>query len=312
MARLTPYITLAALAAVLAPAADAQQRGRDREERFTTRLDTTFAFAARGSGEITVPGGDIIVRAWNEPRVRVRAAAERGDVRLEGSSGFFSLGLRGSYGRSTDARFEVTVPAGTRIRAVTQSGDISIVGTRGEVEASTQSGDVEVAEANERVAVNLLSGDVTMRRITGDVRVSAVSGDVELAESSGDVEIATVSGEIDLRGVTSRRVRAKSTSGDVSYDGSIDPSGRYDLGSHSGEVDVFLAQAVSAQITVSTYSGGIESDFPITLNPGDHNVGIGGTKRFTFNVGRGDARITAESFSGDVTIRQRGRAARDR
>jgi DUF4097 and DUF4098 domain-containing protein YvlB len=305
---LQTYTTAALLAAALAPAADAQ-RTRDREDRYTSRLDTTFAFSGRGSGEISVPGGDIIVRTWNEPRVRVRAGTERGSVRLESSAGFFTLGLRGSVGRSTDARFEVTVPVGTRIRGSTQSGDIGIAGTKGEVEASTQSGDIEIDEASERVMVSVLSGDVTLRRVSGDVRVNAVSGDIDVIDASGDVEINTVSGEIGLRGITSRRVRAKTTSGDVTYEGAIDAAGRYEFNSHSGEVDVVLPPNASAQVTVATFSGGIESDFPITLNPGDHGVGITSTKRFTFNVGRGEARIVAESFSGDVTIRQRGRPA---
>jgi DUF4097 and DUF4098 domain-containing protein YvlB len=313
MRSLNTYIGAALLLGAVASTAEAQQssrvrdRSRDRDDGYTARLDTTFAFGARGAGEITVPGGDIIVRTWNEQRVRVRAATERGDVRLEASSSFFSLGLRGQYTRSTDARFEVTVPAGTRIRAVTQSGDIGIAGTKGEVEASTQSGDIEIDDAAGRVAVNMLSGDATLRRIAGDVRVNAVSGDIELLDARGDVEITTVSGEIGLRDVTSRRVRAKTTSGDVTYEGGIDTGGTYDFGSHSGEVDVLLPANASAQVTVSTFSGGIESDFPITLNPGDHNMGIGSTKRFTFTVGRGEARLTAQSFSGDVTIRQRGR-----
>jgi hypothetical protein len=58
--------------------------------------------------------------------------------------------------------------------------------------------------------------------------------------------------------------------------------------------------------TVATYSGSIESDFPITLKPGEHGIG---TRRFTFEIGKGDARISAESFSGDVTIRTTTRPA---
>ena len=316
MARLQTYITsatVASLALVLALAPDVAgaQRSRDRDdERFPIRLDTTFAFGARGSGEISIPSGDIIVRAWTEPRVRVRAATERGTVRAEGTSSYFSLGLRGQYNRSTDARFEVWVPVGTRLRATTQSGNVSIAGTKAEVEVGTQSGDIELDDVGERIAVNVLSGDVSMRRVAGDVRVSAVSGDIDLTDATGDVEVSSVSGDIVLRGVTSRRVRTKTTSGDVTYDGSIDPAGRYDFGSHSGEVDVLLPANASTQVSVATFSGGIVSDFPITLSSGTHDIGITSTKRFTFNIGKGEARLTAESFSGDVTIRQRGRTTR--
>lgn len=306
MTRLYAYMTVAAIGMATDLGAQSR-RERDRDDRYTARTDTTFAFGPRGSGEVSVPGGDIIIRAWNQSQVRVRAATERGSIRVESSSTFFSVGLSGSHSRGTDARFEITVPVGTRIKANTQTGDISITGTKGEIEAHTISGDMEIADGGDRVGVNLLSGDVTLRRITGDLRVNAVSGDVVVVDATGDVEVVTVSGDVELSGVTSRRVRAKTTSGDVSYEGSIEPAGRYEFGSHSGEVDVVVPQSVSAQVTVATFSGSIESDFPVTLPPGSYGFGSTNSKRFTFTIGKGEARIVAESFSGDVTIRQRGR-----
>jgi hypothetical protein len=52
-------------------------------------------------------------------------------------------------------------------------------------------------------------------------------------------------------------------------------------------------------------SGEINSDFPITLQPGQHGIGSWNAKRFTFNIGAGAARISAETFSGDVTVSSR-------
>ncbi len=124
------------------------------------------------------------------------------------------------------------------------------------------------------------------------------------------MDATSVSGDIDLRNVTARYVRAKSTSGDISYDGAVDTTGRYEFASHSGSVYLTIPQATGALLTVATYSGAIDSDFPITLKPGEH--GIGSTKRFTFEIGKGDARIGAESFSGDVTIRSKTARTPDR
>ena len=74
-------------------------------------------------------------------------------------------------------------------------------------------------------------------------------------------------------------------------------------------VALLIPAGTGAQLTVATYTGSIDSDFPITLKPGEH--GIGATKRFTFDIGKGDARISAESFSGDITIRSKGRRPQD-
>jgi len=105
-------------------------------------------------------------------------------------------------------------------------------------------------------------------------------------------------------------VRSHTTSGDLSYEGSIDPSGRYELSAHSGDIRLGIPSNASAQLSVSTWSGTLDSDFPITLRPGEHGIGSGQAKRFTFDIGSGQARIEAETFSGDITISSRGSSRR--
>jgi DUF4097 and DUF4098 domain-containing protein YvlB len=68
-----------------------------------------------------------------------------------------------------------------------------------------------------------------------------------------------------------------------------------------------LPAAVGAQLSVSTFNGGIESDFPITLKPGEHGIGASQAKRLNFTLGQGSARILAETFSGDITLTSNGR-----
>jgi len=283
--------------------ASAQQSRRDRDEDYQTSIDTTFAFDKRGTVSLTVGSGEIIVRAWNRDQVQVRARSERSVVRMDATPTRLSLDL--SRPRGGDTRFEVTVPVGVRVSARATNGDISITGTKGGVEAKTQSGDLNVEDVGDMVDLGSLSGDITAKGLTGNIDISAVSGDITVADVKGDIEVTSVSADIDLRNVVARYVRAKSTSGDVTFDGAIDSTGRYELGSHSGSVYIVIPQTTGALLTVSTYTGSIESDFPITLKPGEH--GIGTSKRFTFEIGKGDARISAESFSGDITIRTKSR-----
>jgi hypothetical protein len=56
----------------------------------------------------------------------------------------------------------------------------------------------------------------------------------------------------------------------------------------------------------------VNSDFPITLKPGEHGIGTSNAKHFTFAIGGGAARINAETFSGDITISSNGRGASER
>ena len=287
--------------------ASAQSR-RDRDEDYQSSIDTTFAFDKHGTVSLSLGSGEIVVRGWSRDQIQIRARSERSVIRMDATTTRVSLDL--SRPRGGDTRFEVTVPIGVRVSARATNGDISITGTKGGVEAKSQSGDLRIEDVAEMVDLGTFSGDITGRGLSGNINVSAISGDMTLSDIKGDVEATSVSGEIDLRNVTARYVRAKSTSGDVTYDGTIDTTGRYELGSHSGSVYLVIPQNTGALVTVSTYNGAIESDFPITITPGDH--GIGTTKRFTFAIGKGDARISAESFSGDITIRSKGRRATDR
>jgi DUF4097 and DUF4098 domain-containing protein YvlB len=290
---------------LLAPAmaAAAQSTRRDRDQEYQSSIDTTFAFDRRGTVVLAVGTGEIDVTAWDRPQVRVRARAERSEIRMDATSTRLSLDI--SRPRGGDTRFEITVPIGVRVSARATSGDISIAGTKGGVEVRTQSGDLTVSDVAEVIDLNSYSGDIVARGLTGNVEVTTLNGEVTLTDVKGDVEVTSVSGDIDLRSVVARYVRAKSTSGDVTYDGAVDGTGRYELGSHSGSVYLTIPQGTGALLTIATYSGSIESDFPITLKPGEH--GIGSSKRFTFEIGKGDARVSAESFSGDITIRSRDR-----
>jgi DUF4097 and DUF4098 domain-containing protein YvlB len=302
--RRTLFTYIFAAAALLVATAPAARGQRERDE-YASRIDTTIAFSRNGTVELQVGNGEIIVSSWSRDQVRVRATSERSELRLDASPSNLSVGLRSGSSRSGDTRFEVTVPVGVRIRANSTSGDIRIAGSKGEVEARTQRGDIVVEEVG-RTDITAFSGDVEISTVAGDLRVNVLSGDVQIRQVTGDVEVKTVSGEIDLRDARSKNVRLGSTSGDIAFDGTIDPAGRYELQTHSGDVELTLPANIGAQLTVSTYNGEIDSDFPLTLLPGQHGEASGHGKAFTFTLGRGGARITAETFSGDINIRSRG------
>ena len=300
-------------------AEEARQRKLDREERDRQReearrdreverrlrdaagsLDTTVTFDARGTVMVTCPQGAVIVTGSDRNEIKVRARTENGAIR------FTSNGMRATLepasGRGcNDGRFEITVPAGVRVSARSWSGSVSVKGVHGDLETRTQSADVDIRDAG-RIDVESLSGDVTIQGVNGESMIHTVSGDIALGAARGDVEIETVSGDIDLQDVVAKQIRTHTTSGDVEFSGQILPDGRYEYNTHSGEIRLALPADVGAQLSIATFNGGIESDFPITLRAGDHE-----NKRLNFTLGQGTARISAETFSGDITLTSKGR-----
>ena len=320
MTKLTNRAALAALLmlAFAVPAAGQKKdrdrdRDRDRDCEWDEcetargsrqRIDTTFAFDRRGTLDLSATSGDIQVTGWTRADIRIQATTEYGSLDLDPGATRVTLKARATRGRLGETKFIVSVPTGTRVIANTMSGDITLAGTRGEVEASTMQGAIDVTEASDRVELGNASGDITVKQVSGTVRLRALSGEIDVRQATGDVEVETVSGDIVMMGVTSRFLRAESTSGDVEFDGSVDPAGRYEFRSHSGDVRIDMAGTVSAAVDVETYSGTIESDFPITLQPGERST-RSQPQRYDFTIGDGRARMSIESFSGDIRIVKR-------
>ncbi len=305
------YLWAMGLMTAFALSANAQEkdkdkdRDRDRDVEYTSTVDTLLPLARNGAVDIQLHAGEIIVTGWSRSEVRVRAESERGQVRVDASPSYIEIGTRGVRSRRGDTRVEVSVPEGTRLTVAAGSADVSVRGVKGEVDVATTTGDVVIDDASTRVSFESMSGDVQISRVQGDLRGEAMSGEIGVTDVSGGVELETVSGDLTLHNVRSRSVRAETVSGSVEFEGRTERGGRYDFASHSGDVRLVLPQTLGALISVETFSGTIDSDFPITLNPGQRHG-----RQYEFQVGDGGARIGASSFSGGIYI-QRG-TSRDR
>lgn len=302
-------LALAAIVGLPPRSAGAQRNRGFFSSEYRSRIDTAVAFDKDGTVTLIAGSGDIIVNASNNGQVHVLATSDDDNLRFDASRSNLTLEVGGGR-RGGDSRFEVSVPQGVRVVARSVSGDITIRGTHGEVEVHAINGDAEIEDVGSRLTVASISGGVTASNVAGDVEIATTSGDVKLENVRGDADITSVSGDVELRGITAKSARVKTTSGDVIYDGLIDPAGRYDLTTHSGDIRLHVQRDASAQLSVSTWNGGIDSEFPITLQPGEHGIGSAHTKRFTFAIGGGAARITAETFSGDITVSANGKGAR--
>lgn len=290
--------------------ATAQGEGR-------ARIDTTFAFAKGGSVELGLISGTITVTGWTRQEAKVVATTDRGWFETSFSSNRISIEIRDRDWRGRrrndddrEARYELMVPIGTRVRASAVSGDIRIRATAGEVQANTVSGDVEVLDATDRIVVSSVSGSVHAAKLRGHIRVDGVSADVTVEDITGEIGAKTVSGEITIQNAKASQVRAETVSGEISYEGTVEPSGTYEFNAHSGDVKLRIPAGLSANLALETFSGEINSAFPMTLQPGD-NITRRRGRKMDFTIGSGGARVTVGTFSGDITIERSGRSNKE-
>jgi DUF4097 and DUF4098 domain-containing protein YvlB len=309
-------LTLFALAAAVAvaPAQARAQKDRDRDrqrERELTRVDSTFAFDKGSRVDVSIASGEIIITGWTRPEAKVVASTERGWIDTQLSSHHITLQTHTDRGHSGPARVEIMVPIGTRVEANSASGSIRITGTDGEVGASSASGAIEVLGATDRISVQTAGGKIHVAKLKGRTRLETISATLEAEDVAGDINAETVSGRITLTNIKSSHAKAETVNASVTYSGSIDPTGSYDFESHSGNVHLELPDNSAGDLFLETFSGRISSAFPITLQPGDISAMARHGKKMQFMIGKGGARITASTFSGNIIIDKSGRLDRE-
>jgi hypothetical protein len=252
-------------------------------------------------------GGEIDVKTWGRNAVRVEAApSSRTSVQIVATAGAVNVRTEGRRGPPAAVDLAITVPAWMGLDLSGVYTDVKVAGVRAPITVETVQGEVDVTGGEGLVSLRSVQGHVILRGAKGRIDVHSVNEDVRVSDASGEIVAETVNGEIALERVDATSLDASTINGDVDYDGPIRSGGRYSLSSHNGDVTLTVAEGASATVSVSTFNGEFESEFPVTLR--ETRKG----KRFSFTIGSGSAQVTLESFQGSVQLVRPGHRARDR
>lgn len=292
-AKLVPHAVTAAFVILLGAApAQAQEH-----------LDTAFTVRSGARLSVSNMSGTVTVRAWTRSQIRVEADYGRG-ARVQIDDGPSRLSVRTLTRRGdSDVEYTITVPQGTAVDVNAVSSDLDVSGVCGEVNLNTVSGDVTVTCTQGDAAIQSVSGDVLVTDARGPLDAGSTSGDVEVRGARGAVSTHSVSGDVTLAQIDADDVGAETVSGEILYSGRILDNGRYRFEAHSGDVTVRVAGTLNATIDVSTFSGDLDSDFPMVLSPGRRP-----SREWQFMQGNGSARLRLRSFSGTIYLRRGGAA----
>jgi hypothetical protein len=270
------------------------------------QIDTTVTARTGQRLVVDAYGGEIEVKTWGRNAVRVEAdPGARTFVEVSSSSGAVSVRTEGRRGPPSSVDFTITVPAWMGLDLSGVYTDVKIAGVRAPITVETVQGEVDVDGGEGAVSLRSVQGSVALRGAKGRIDVHSVNEDVRISDASGEITAETVNGEVVLERVDATTLDAGTVNGDVGYDGPIRNGGRYSLSSHNGDVTLAVAENASATVTVSTFSGEFESDFPVPLR--ETRKG----RRFSFSLGTGSAQVSLESFQGTVRLVRPGHLSRN-
>jgi DUF4097 and DUF4098 domain-containing protein YvlB len=260
-------------------------------------IDTTVPVRAGSRLELSGQEGNITVATWSRSAIRIETDEDE-DSRIEVDEHGGTVSLRAAHRHGpSDVSWKLTVPAEMALDLSSQSGDITVDGTRGELNISSVEGKISVRGGAGFVTLQSVEGDLDLSDAGGRISVTTVDGSVTVRGVRGDLKASAVDGEILLEDIESSSVEASTVDGEIQFSGAIKDGGRYRLTSHDGDVTV-TAPSINASVIVSTFSGDFDSDFPVTL------TGNAARKRMSFTLGTGTARLELESFDGTVALRK--------
>ena len=217
-----------------------------------------------------------------------------------------------SLRRNISISYELVVPADTRLRSRTGSGNQNAVGLRGSVDLQTGSGNVVFSNIENTVRAESGSGNIEADHVNGNVRAKSGSGDIRISGLSGGLDAESGSGNITMAQASAGSVRASTGSGDVTLSGirgsleantgsgtlhaEGDPKGAWRLHTGSGSVRVRFPSQASYDLYAHTGSGGISVGPPITVQGSVNKHEMRG------KVGSGGVPVELETGSGEIEI----------
>lgn len=187
-----------------------------------------------------------------------------------------------------------------QLKVSRRSGDVTVRDINGDFWARSYHGDIIADKVTGAVDMASSSGNLRVQNAGGEVRATSAAGDIEIRCAKGRSEASTASGSITLTGIGGD-TEASTASGGVVFTGPIRSSGSYRLRSISGEVVMAIQpDAPGFTATLTTYSGGLETEFPLKVESPVQRGPL--NRRLTGVFGDGKAKITLDSFSGLVKI----------
>ena len=132
-----------------------------------------------------------------------------------------------------------------------------------------------------------------------EFRANTVNGGVDAAGLQSDIRASTVNGGINVS--TSGLAKANTVNGSIKASmGRADWTGDLDFNTVNGSITVEMPANAGARVKASTVNGGLETDFPLTIQGKFSNRKMEGT------IGGGGRDLSLETVNGSIRLKKSG------
>jgi hypothetical protein len=269
-------------------------------------FDNEVAADAKGIVEVSNVAGAIQVTGWDRNTVSVHGrlgeGVERVDVTSQPGHTTIKVVLPSSgHHRDGEALLKIQIPQGSELDVSAVSADVTSMKVLGIQRLQSVSGEISAELSQGDAEIKNVSGDITLHGHgqSANMHLTTVSGDVKIEHAAGDLEVNSVSGDVKGSLDGARSLRARSTSGDVTFMGKLARGLNVDVESISGEVTLKAIAEGGFAYELTSFSGDIENCFGAKAER-TSQYGPGSSLRGTRGDGAG--RVHMKSLSGGLML----------
>ena len=243
--------------------------------------------------------GDLDVRTWDRSEVSIEFEERRGaPINIDRTGGRVEVTASGRKGRDRHRSYIVSVPAWLEVEIRGRELNVRVEGLEAGLNVTTRDGDISIRDHTGEVVARTLEGFMEVRRSSGRFDLTSLDDDVSLSDVRGDLYIKANDGDIELVDIDAKTVFANTVDGHIEFSGVLHPDGEYELVTHDGDILFAVPADVGADVSVSTYDGELETDFPIMLQR------LESGRELNFALGGGGARVRLQAFDGAIRLRR--------
>lgn len=200
-----------------------------------------------------------------------------------------------------EADLEIYVPRTARLNLETFGADVTTENLEGTIDINSLQGNLQLGGRFRRVDAECVSCDMEIGPVLEALRVSNITGNVSALRLTGVAEISTVSGDMDLAAQSLGTGTFSSINGNIQFNGSVSRDGALFFETHDGSVNVGIPRGLCAEFDLTTILGELSTD--MTARQAEESTRRDG-RRVRFVTCGGGSRISAKSFSGDITVNE--------
>jgi hypothetical protein len=235
------------------------------------------------TGELT-PGAQIENVFAGDPGVRPRGAK----IYVRGPEGMVKQGTA----------LEIRVPRGARVWVKGGTSEVSVTGVAGEVDVFLVGGVITVTGKPRTANIEAMDARVMFDGATDWLRIKTAAGNITARGNAVDAAFNTVTGNVHVEAMLERG-RFESSSGSLTFAGSLARGASLTFDNHSGAIDVLLNPKADVSIYAFTLMGSIEN----LLTSRSASAPRGGRgQELELESAFGDGRVKIQSYKGTIRV----------